>query len=169
MAELTIILSVVATAVALMAFLRTVFQGIPTVEFLVEPDTGTGTLSYKLSVSNPTRRLIVLDHIEVRSPDTVTVLAGREHSVTDTLNRAYEDLSQADRRRKSVYLAVPAGQTKCLEMQFGGNTDEEDFDIDFRLVWSKGLPRPDQWLMRRKIKLDSSQVKSRRLAAVGVG
>lgn len=165
----TITLSSLATLVALAAFLRPVYRELPTVEFLAEPDQASGTHCYKLSVSNPTHRLIVLDHIVVRSSGTVTVFARRGSSVGDTTKLVREELSQPDRQRKSVYLAVPAGQTKCLEIKFGDNSDNEGFDVDFRLVWSKGLPFLERCLMRRKIKLDSTQVKSRRLAAVDVG
>ena len=169
LSEMTPILSVVATIVAVMAFLRTIYQKVPTVEFLVEPDKASGELCYKLSVSNPTRRLLVLDHILVRSPDKAMYFSRPAESLRDTLELALEEDSQADRRRKLVYLAVPAEQTRYLELSFGGNENNEDFDVDFRLVWSKGLPFLEKWFMRGKIKLDSAQVKSRRLAAVGVG
>ena len=165
-AAATMVLSTVATLVALAAFLRTVVQGLPTVEFLVEYNKMEGVL-YKLSVSNPTRRLIVLDYIKVLSSDTITGFARPGESTKDTLNRVWEDLSRADNRIKSVYLTVPAGDTKCLEIVLGSSTDDEGFDVDFRLIWSKGLPRPERWLMPRGIKLDLTQVKSRKLAAIG--
>ena len=160
----TILLSIVATLVAVAAFARTVRQELPTVEFLVERDNEAYPPLYNLSVSNPTRRLLVLDYIEVLSPDTVTNFVRPEHSLRGTLARAWEDLSRAD-RMKSVFLAVPAGETQCLELVFDGNTDSEDFDIHFRLVWSKGIPWPDRLLMPREVKYDLTQVKSRKLAA----
>lgn len=163
---MSIILSGVATLVALTAFIRTVFHGLPTVEFLVEYNRADRVL-YKLSVSNPTRRLIVLDYIKVLSSDTVTGFTRPGESTKETLNRVWEDLSRADGRTKSVYLAVPAGETKCLEIVLGSNMDDEDFDVDFRLVWSKSLPYPERWLMPGGIKLDLTQVKSRKMAAVG--
>ena len=163
-AVVSILFSGLATVVALAAFGRIVFQGLPTVEFLVERDNEGYPPLYKLSVSNPTRRLLVLDYIEVLSPDTVTGFNRPEHSLRGTIDRVWDDLSQAD-RMKSVFCAVPAGETQCLEIMFGGEIDDEDFGVDFRLVWSKGLPHPDRWLMPRRVKYDLTQVKSRKLAA----
>ena len=163
-AVVSILFSGLATLVALAAFGRTVFHGLPTVEFLVERDNEAYPPLYKLSVSNPTRRLLVLDYIEVLSPDTVTGFARPERSLRGTIDRVWDDLSRDD-RMKSVFWAVPAGETQCLEIMFGGETDDEDFDVDFRLVWSEGLPRPDRWLMPRRVKYDLTQVKSRKLAA----
>ena len=167
MAVASTIISLMAVSLAFWAFLRTVFQEIPTVEFLVEPGAANGTFCYKLSVSNPTRRLIVLDHIYVLSPNTVKVLAGREESVKRSLTLRFDELSQSDRQRKMVYLAIPAGQTKCLDIEFGDYKDNEGFDVHFKLEWSKGLPSLDKCLMQRQIKLDSEQVKSRKMAVVG--
>ena len=151
-----------------LAFIRTVFQGRPIVEFLVERDA-SGLAGYKLSVSNPTRRRLFLDYIEVLSPSTATGFTSPEHSVRDTAKRACDEDERAAGQTKSVFLAVPAGETKCLEIVFKNNMNDEDFDVDFRLVWSKGLPFLDRWLMPRKVRLDSTQVKSRNLAAVEGG
>ena len=84
-AVVTIFLSGLATLIALAAFARTVSQGLPTVEFLVECDNEAYPPLYKLSVSNPTRRLLVLDYIEVLSPDTVTGFVRPEQSLRGTL------------------------------------------------------------------------------------
>ena len=165
LAGVSIFFSGLATLIALAAFGRTVFQGLPTVEFLVECDNEAYPPLYKLSVSNPTRRQLVLDYIEVLSPDTVTGFVKSEDSLRYTIAQTFDDLSRDD-RRKSVFCAVPAGETQCLEIVFRSTADDEDFDIDFRLVWSKGLPRPDRWLMPRRVKLDWAQVKSRKLAAL---
>ena len=164
-AVVSILVSGLATLVALAAFGRIVFQGLPTVEFLVECDNEAYPPLYKLSVSNPTRRLLVLDYIEVLSPDTVTGFVNPDDSLRGTIARVWDDLSQEADRMKSVFWAVPAGETQCLEIVFGGETDDEDFGVDFRLVWSKGLPHPDRWLMPRRVKYDLTQVKSRKLAA----
>ena len=72
----------------------------------------------------------------------------------------------ASKRRKSVYLAVPAGETRCLELEF---SEEEDFAVDFHLHWSKGLPVPERWFIGRSVRLDGARVKSRQLAAVPRG
>ena len=108
-AVVSILFSGLATLVALAAFGRIVFQGLPTVEFLVECDNEAYPPLYKLSVSNPTRRLLVLDYIEVLSPDTVTGFVRPELSLRGTIARVWDDLSQAD-RMKSVFCAVPAGE-----------------------------------------------------------
>ncbi len=106
----------------------------------------------------------MLNEVEVRLPDAEGVKV-RPMGVTlhGTLERAYEEVTMASKRRKSVYLAVPAGQTRSLEVEF---SDEEDFEVDFRLHWSKGLPVPERWFIARKVRLDRAQVKSRKLAAV---
>ena len=65
-----------------------------------------------------------------------------------------------------MYLAVPAGETRCLELEF---SDDEGFEVDFRLRWSKGLPVPERWFIARRVRLDGAQVKSRQLAAVARG
>ena len=163
-----VILSLVATGVAVLAFLRTVSQGLPTVEFLVERDQYERAV-YKLSVSNPTRRLLVLDYIRVLSPDIVTSFARPVDTTRDTVERVWEDLSRSDPELRAAFLAVPAGETKYLEILLGGETDDEELDIDFRFVWSKGLPHWDRWLMPRRVTLDSTQVKSRKIAALKEG
>ena len=159
----SLLLSVVATVVAVLAFARTFSRELPTVEFLVEHDASEQAL-YRIAVSNPTRRLLVLDQVDVRlpNPEGVTV---RPLGVTmhGTVSRAYEDATMASKRRKSVYLAEPAGETRCLELEF---SEEEDFEVDFRLRWSKGLPVPERWFIARRVRLDCAQVKSRQLAAV---
>ena len=156
----SLFLSVVATMVAVVAFARTFFRELP---FLVERDASEQAL-YRLAVSNPTHRLLVLDQVEVRVPDAegvkVQPLGVTMHG---TVSRAYEDATMASKRRKSVYLAVPAGETRCLELDL---SDEEGFEIDFRLHWSKGLPVLERWFIRRTVRLDRGQVKSRQLAAV---
>ena len=126
----SLLLSVVATVVAVLAFARTFFRELPTVEFLVERDATEQAL-YRLVISNPTRRLLVLDQIEVRLPGAEGVKV-RPMGVTmrGTVERAYEDVTMASNRRKSVYLAVAAGETRCLELEF---SEEEDFEVDFRL------------------------------------
>ena len=154
-----------ATGVAVLAFLRTVLQGLPTVEFLVERDASEAS-RYKLSVSNPTRRLLLLDRVDVISPSPPPYFNIPNGTMTGTIERGCEDASGTPGSR-AVYLAVPAGETKCLEIEFKNNMNDEDFGIYFRFVWSKGLPFLDRWFMPRKIKLDSAQVKSRRLAAIG--
>ena len=160
----SLLLSVVATAVAVVAFARTFSRELPTVEFLVERDENEEFL-YRLAVSNPTHRLLVLNEVEVRLPDAEGVKV-RPIGVTlqGTLERAYEeDVTMASKRRKSVYLAVPAGETRSLEVEF---PDEQTFEVAFRLHWSKGLPVPERWFIARKVRLDCAHVKSRQLAAV---
>ena len=60
--------------------------------------------------------------------------------------------------RKSVFWAVPAGETQCLEIMFGGETDDEDFGGDFlaRLV-EQASSAPRRWLMFEE-SLDLTQV-----------
>ena len=168
-------ISLVAAAAAVAAFVRTVFHELPTIEFLARRDA-SGLASYKLSVSNPTRRLLVLDCIKVLSPSTVTGFSIPGDTAGDTLRRAYETLERAGEeaeraagQTKSVYLEVPAGETKYLEIVFKNNMTDEGFEVDFRPVWSKGLPFLARRLMRRKVQLDSAQVKSRNLAALEGG
>lgn len=56
MNAISLFFSFVAAGVAVAAFVRTVFHELPTIEFLARRDA-SGLASYKLSVSNPTRRL----------------------------------------------------------------------------------------------------------------
>ena len=172
---LSLVFSFVAAFAAAAAFVRTVFHELPTAEFLVTRDA-SGLASYKLSVSNPTRRLLVLDHIKVLSPDTMSSFARPADSMRHTEERVWKDLRSPDPEKRGVHLAVPAGETKYLEILFGSETDEEkEFDLDLRFVWSKHdfqfgwwevLLRPGREGLPQGVKLDSAQVKSRQLAAV---
>ena len=171
---LSLVFSFVAAVVAVAAFVRTVFHELPTAEFLVTRDEA-GTAFYRLSVSNPTRRLLVLNYIEVLSPSTATVFTSPDHSTRGILERAWEEAERAGGQTKSVFLAVPAGETKYLEIVFKNNMTDENFDVDFRFVWSKHdfqfgwwevLLRPGREGLPQGVKLDSAQVKSRRLAAI---
>ena len=159
--ELSLVISFVAAAIAVLSFARAVSWQLPSVEFLVDRDASDQP-GYKLSVSNPTRRLLILDYVEVFAPSAEGVkIWPIEGTVHDTVSRAFEDMSLTSKRLKSVFLAVPAGQTRCLEIEFA---DDEDFEVKFGLHWSKGLPLPDRCFIARKVRLDAAQVKSRQLA-----
>lgn len=163
-AAFSLIFSFVATAVAVFAFARALSRQLPTVEFLVERDESEQAL-YKLGVSNPTHRLLVLDHVRVLKPRPEEVWVRRmDDSLRGDLERAYEDASIVSKQTKSVFLAIPAEKTRYLEVQF---SDEEGFEVSFQLYWSKGLPLLERWFIPRNVKLDWAQVKSRKLAAVG--
>ena len=163
MSAWSIVLSVIATVIAVFTFARTLSRQLPTVEFLVERD-GNVQPQYKLSVSNPTLRLLVLDYVDIFSPSADAVDIWRMHeTLYGTVDRAYEGATLKSKRRKAVFLAVPAGQTRDVDITI---FIDEDFDVDFRLHWSKSLPFPDRCFIARKIRLDSAQVKSRKIAAV---
>lgn len=159
----SLFLSFVATAVAVAAFARVFWRELPIVEFLVKRNPSGGYL-YQLAVSNPTHRLLVLEHVEVFSPAASGVgFPLLRDDLHGTVERAYEDSSSESPRTKSVFLAVPAEQTESIGIEF---VDDEDFKVDFRLRWSKALPRPVGWFMPRRVELTSAQVKSRKIAAV---
>lgn len=160
---LSTIFSCLAASVALWTLARTIAQQIPTIEFLVENDK-SGQKIYKISVSNPTHRLIVLDHVEVLSPDPKRVLIQpMECPLRGTLERNWEDASMTSKRRKSVFLGVPSGKTEDLEILF---KDLEEFEVDFKFHWSKNLPiLLDRRFVTRRIRLDVAEVNSRILAA----
>lgn len=156
------VLSAAAAAVAVVAFVRAFLHELPTVEFLARRDPNVGVL-YKLSISNPTRRVLFLDCIRVLSPSTVTGFTIPGDTMGDTLRRLYYS-------HEAVYLEVAAGGNECLNVEFKADMDpgwdDEGFDVDFRLVWSKGLPLLVRCFMPRKVQLDSTQVKSRNIAAL---
>ena len=155
---LSLLISVVATAVAVASYMRVRLQELPTVEFIVTRDA-SDEARYWLSVSNPSGRLIILDWVEVLSPqpktaDTVVILPMmKANSGKGETNLAWEEVKRAEQlgsnRMEPVYLAVPAGQTEFLHIRFRGVTNDEDegFEIKLRLHWSKGL----SWLYRRYI------------------
>ena len=75
---LSLLVSVVAAAVAVASYMRVRLEELPTVECLVTRDA-SDEAQFWLSVSNPSRRLIILDWVEVFSPrpksaDTVVIL-----------------------------------------------------------------------------------------------
>ena len=159
----SLIFSFVATAIAAFTCARVFSRELPTVEFLVVRDENAPVL-YKLSVSNPTHRLLVLDHVDVLSPRADGVQIRRmDDTVYGVVDRAYEESSLMSKRTKPVFLAVPAGQIQHLEVEI---SDDDDFQVDFRLRWSKGLPLLYRCFIVQKVELDSAQVKSRKLAAV---
>ena len=170
------VVAVVATAVAVASYMRVRLQKLPTVEFLVTRDA-SDEAQYWLSVSNPSRRLIILDWVEVFSPqpktaDTVVILPMmKTNSGKGETNLAWEEVKRAEQlgsnRMKPVYLAVPAGQTEFLHIRFRGVTDDEDegFGIKLRLHWSKGLSWPYRRYITRHIMLDEEQVKARTMAS----
>lgn len=160
--ELSLALAFAATAISVFAFARAFSGQLPSVDLLVERGPA-GEARYRFSVSNPTRRLIVLDYIEVLSPRPDEVLM-RPMEVTayGVTNRAYEEVFCPSKRGKPLFLAVPAGETRQLELEL---PDREDLAVRFRLSWSKGLPFPDRCFVVRKFALDSDQLRSRKLAA----
>ena len=168
--------AVVASVVAVASYMRVRLEELPTVEFLVTRDA-SDEAQYWLSVSNPSRRLIILDWVEVFSPrpksvDTVVILPMmRTKSGMGETNLAWEEVKRAEQlgsnRMKPVYLAVPAGQTEFLHIRFRGITDDEDggFEINLRLHWSKGLSWWFRKFVTRQIMLDAEQVKDRTMAS----
>ncbi len=152
----------VAAVVAVLGFARVVSREVPTVEFLVCHESDK--YKYKLSVSNPTSRLLVLDYVEVLSPRAECIIITRaDASVYVDTVLTYENLSSECKEKKLVFLEVPGGQTRCLEILFK-NTD--NLSVNFRIHWSKGLPFLDRCFSARKIKLNSKQIKNRELAAI---
>lgn len=159
---LSTIFSCIAASVAFWALARTIVQQVPTIEFLVENDTSSQK-TYKISVSNPTHRLLVLDHVEVLSPEPNDVsIQPMKCTLRGTLERNWENASMTRPGRKSVFLAIPSKTTEYLEVLF---RDKEEFEVDFKLHWSKNLPILDRRFITRRIKLDVAEVNSRILAA----
>ena len=155
----------VATAISVVTFLRTLAGQVPSVDFLVERDESERA-RYTLRVSNPTRRVLVLDYVEVLSPESGKVFMWpkgvTDHGVTE---RALEEVySSGPKHVKPVFLAVPAGQSRDVEVKFRLAEDEE-FEVSFGLRWSRGLPLPDRCFLARSIELDAAQIKSREIAA----
>ena len=70
----------------------------------------------------------------------------------------------ASNRKKPVFLQVPSVETKFLEVLF---KDPNEFEVDFKLHWSKNLPILDRHFIKitRRIKLEVAEVNSRILAA----
>ena len=173
---LSLLVSVVAAAVAAASYMRVRLEELPTVEFLFTRDA-SDQAQYWLSVSNPSRRLIILDEIEVFSPqpntpDTVVILpVMKTNSGKGEANLAWEEVRRAEllgsNRMKPVYLAVPAGQTEFLHIRFRASAEDEDdgFEINFRLHWSKGLSWMYRRYITRQIVLDREQVKARTMAS----
>ena len=172
----SLVFSFVATAIAVASYMWVRLQELPTVEFLATRDA-SGGVQYWLSVSNPSRRLIILDWVDVLSPepktaDTVVILPMmRSDSARGETELAWEEVRRAEQlgvnRMKPVYLAIPAGQTEFVHIRFRDVADEEneDFDINFRLHWSKGLPWIHRRCITRRIMLDKEQVKARTMAS----
>ena len=160
--SLSMIFSCLAAFVAIWTLARTIAQQIPTIEFLVEND-GSGRNIYRISVSNPTHRLLVLDYVEVLSPEPNSVsIQPMEVTLRGTLERSWEDASRKSKERKSVFLEIPSRKTEYLEIAL---RDHEEFEIDFKLQWSKNLPILDRCFIAQRIKLDVAEVNSRILAA----
>lgn len=160
---LSLVIAVLAALVSVFTAARTFSGQLPSVDFLVERDAG-GEARYKLSVSNPTRRLLVLDHVEVFAPQADRVLI-RPEGVTayGVSSRAYEEIVLGSKNIKPVFLAVSAGQTRALDVEFRF-AHEEEFDIKFGLCWSKGVPFPDRRFIARSFELDAAQLRSRKMA-----
>ena len=174
--EWSLVLSGLATAVAVVSFIRVWMEELPTVEFLVTRDENEEA-QYWLSVSNPSRRLIILEWVEALSPrpttvDTVVILPvmqtksgkGETELAWEEVNRAQEAGSN---RMKPVYLAVPRGETQFLHIRFRRVTENEDegFNISFRLHWSKGLSWLYRRLIPRELNLEADEVKARTMAS----
>ena len=174
--EWSLVISGVATGVAVASYTRVLLQELPSVEFLVTRDRSDEE-QFWLGVSNPSRRLIVLDWVEVISPppkkgDTVQIRpVMKADSVKGDLNLAWDEVRRKEElgshRMKPVFLAVPAGETQLLSITFGDIEEDEDggFKVDFRFQWSK---KPWwTYLIRgtRRITLDADQVKSRKMAS----
>ena len=108
-----------------------------------------------------------IPRIEVLAPSPYEVRI-RPTDVTQYghVDRSYEDTFLTSKRTKSVYLAVPAEETRHLDVEFA---DDEDFQINFLLRWSKGLPLLDRCFITRSVKFDSTQVKSRKSAGTTTG
>ena len=168
--------AVVANVVAVASFIRVWMAEVPTAEFLVTRDASDDA-QYWLSVSNPSRRLIILEWIEVRSPrprtsDTVVILPPMQtKSGRGETELAWEEVTRADEsgshRMKPAYLAVPSGETQFLHVRFRGVPTEEDegFKVDFRLHWSKNSFWLYRRLITRRISLEAQELKARTMAS----
>ena len=174
--EWSLVISGVATGVAVASYIRVLLQELPSVEFLVTRDRSDEE-QFWLSVSNPSRRLIILDWVEVISPpmkkvETVIFQAVTEKdSIKGDLNRGFDEAERTKRlgshRMKPVFLAVPAGENQLLSITFKDVEEDENggFKVNFHLHWSKG----PWWtyLIRgtRRITLDAGEVKARKMAS----
>ena len=72
-AILAMIFSGVTAFATFLTLVRAIVQQLPHAEFLVEND-GSGQRVFKVSVCNPSRRFLVLEHVDVFSPDPDRVL-----------------------------------------------------------------------------------------------
>ena len=174
--EWSLVISGVATGVAVASYIRVLLQDLPTVEFLVTR-ASNGEEEFWLTVSNPSRRLIILDWVEIASPppnksdtaviEVMTKTDWCEGDIVRALKEHEPREKLGPRRMKPVFLAVPAGETRLLNIRFGGieEDDEGGFKVDLRFEWSKG----PWWtyLIRgtRRITLDADQVKARKMAS----
>ena len=158
--------SFAAAVFAVLTFVRTVSWQAPTVDFLVN-DRESRWASHRLIISNPTRSVLVLEYVKVLCPQPETVTIEPAHlDHKGTTDRAYEQLELGSKTTKPVFLSVPPGGTEKLELGFGLR-DDFDFEVDFRLCWSKGSIRwPERWFIPTKVKLDAAQVKNRTIAVV---
>ena len=158
LASAATVAAALSALVALLTLARTVAWQVPTVEFLREYGEHTPR-RYKLMVSNPTRRLLVLDYVGVVSPSADEVrIQPSQLDLHGTVERAYDEIELPSKRKKPVFLPVKPGETADLEIDFG---TQEDFEVEFRLYWSKSLRGIERWCVPQDLKLDSDEVKSR--------
>ena len=162
---LSLVVAFVATAISVFTFLKASAGQVPSVDFIVERDQ-SDRARYTLRVSNPTRRVLVLDYVDVLSPRPGPVFMWpADVTAHGAAERAYEEVvSLRSKHVKAVFLAVPAGQSRDVEVDFR-RVDDGDFEVNFRLRWSRGLPFPDRCFLARSVELDAAQVKSRQVAA----
>lgn len=146
-ALISVVVSFFSLAIAFAAFMRTVLDRVPSVHLVCLEGDG-GETEYRVDIHNPSRRVVLLEEVEVVEPSAQEVAIHPVNaSIHGTVARAYYEHTRhgPNSPRFSVFVAIPPNEFRFVTITFTTPPSNDDaIHLFLNLWWSNMTP----WLVR---------------------
>lgn len=171
----TVLLSLIATAIAVLSYRRAMANQLPVVQFKAASSNPFDTFHW-IRIDNPTRRTIILTKIRFLQPDSKAVKGiPIDIGVTDKDGhwrriRQDPDLLGSERTRdREIALEIPPGIPQQIRLNIIPVRESEDclprYDLHIKLYWTHQLPFPDRFCIPNSIIFKADNLLAQRRAA----
>ena len=181
MAVIGIVLSFVATVIAVLSYGRAMTSQLPGVEFLAD-DPDPASHYYRIRIDNRGPRFLYLNHIRVREPGPnsaslvrswymVSLGGGMHRHVREDLEGG-PHVAGRDQLR-ALYLCIPPNSIRDVHLEIvptgKARGRQPRFDVSIRLHWSRSLPIPERFFVQGCIVVKARDLPALKRAAIDTG